>query len=283
MKKLILCIVTCSIAIGIWATAQTGDLIIINGEMWVLLARPINYDSALYQGLKTILPGERAISSANWDGYTAYWSIRNEQVYLDSIKVRFYNSETNEEKNMCLPSSDVLRVFKRYASGKNIPASWVSKELRTAKGKVIYYVHDAYERYYEEELLFTATNGKVTDMKAFHNQLVTDGYTLDAFNPWKINELCPLHKTDYPDMEDIKAVFFEVTDVKVDSLGNMIDCNIKASIRRSDNNEWQYVTAPAQEMKERLMSLRPWKTALVYGEYIAEINRGVFFRYVFKE
>ncbi|MBP5560659.1 MAG: hypothetical protein J6X70_02515 [Muribaculaceae bacterium] len=69
------------------ATAQEGDIIFIEGTRWELLGCPVGADSALYHKLETVLPKDRPIITSNWDGFTAYWSIQQDQLYLDSIYI----------------------------------------------------------------------------------------------------------------------------------------------------------------------------------------------------
>ena len=76
MKRLIAGVLMFITAMGASATGQSGDMITIDGEQWNLLGKPIDWDSTLYKSLLKVLPEERSINTANWDGYTAYWSIR---------------------------------------------------------------------------------------------------------------------------------------------------------------------------------------------------------------
>ena len=80
-----------------YATGQDGDIIYIDGKQWILLGKPVYADSILSNDLRAALPEERSITTANWDGYTAYWSISQEKLCLDSIKYNLYRERCHRE------------------------------------------------------------------------------------------------------------------------------------------------------------------------------------------
>ena len=47
MKKMMLLILLCGVMLTLKATGQSGDVIRLEGEEWVLMAKPIGYDSLL--------------------------------------------------------------------------------------------------------------------------------------------------------------------------------------------------------------------------------------------
>ena len=82
-------------------TVMLFILMVLVGRCWTglyaaLLDRPVCRDSLLYHHLKAVLPAERQITSANWDGFTSYWSIEEDVFYLDSIRCEHY--DTNSRK-----------------------------------------------------------------------------------------------------------------------------------------------------------------------------------------
>lgn len=95
MKNYIL-IVICLLAGSVYATPQDADVIYIDGERWNLQYNPIAVNPSLNKQLEEILPEGRDITTANWDGYTAYWSINEDMICLDSVTVTF--TKIDEEK-----------------------------------------------------------------------------------------------------------------------------------------------------------------------------------------
>lgn len=84
MNKIVMMALCLFAFLSLKATGLSGDMINIKGEEWVLLAKPINEDSLLYVRLMDFLPENRYSSTANWDGYTAYWKIEN-GIFICSI------------------------------------------------------------------------------------------------------------------------------------------------------------------------------------------------------
>lgn len=68
MKKVILFVLLCGVMLTLKATGQSGDVIRLEGEEWVLMAKPIGYDSLLCRRMDDFLPemslGLRAIIAA---------------------------------------------------------------------------------------------------------------------------------------------------------------------------------------------------------------------------
>jgi hypothetical protein len=159
-KKAVITIVLFFTSLAMYATGQDGDIIYIDGKQWGLLGKPIWADHVLAQDLKAALPKERSYTSANWDGYMAYWSIQNDTLCLDSIQ---YMRVTADKKTQweCIPAETLQRVFKNYYNGKKIVAGWVNRDIRVAQGKMLYYEHMGYERNYEEEQIVSIDHGKV--------------------------------------------------------------------------------------------------------------------------
>ena len=72
------------------ATGLSGDVIYLQGEEWVLLDKPINRDSILFHRLMEFLPDNHCITTANWEGYTAYWEVQQSHLYLHHLEVCVY-------------------------------------------------------------------------------------------------------------------------------------------------------------------------------------------------
>ena len=274
MKRIFLCISFLFLALVAHATGQTGDVIFIDGARWVLLGRPITLDSVLYHNLKTVLPEDRPIVSSNWDGFTGYWSIQQDQLCLDSVKCDNFDSETKRLSDVSIPSDTLLRVFNNYVDGDRIVASWLTGEIRVATGEVIYYQHIYFERNYEEEMMLSIDKGKVTGRKEYHNHVV-DGFSFDKFNPdnnEELREMFPLHIEHYPELASEERIVFSIQRARVDAQGNLVECEVKV-IRPDDN------PLLAAEIAESLKAYHPWRVFFINGEYSAKGIEGWTFSY----
>lgn len=262
MKKILTCILFVFLAIAGNATGQEGDIIYIDGARWVLLGRPICSDSVLYHNLKAVLPSERSWSTANWDGFTSYWSTVQDVLFLDSIRCEHYDTNRRENIGECIPNDTLLSVFKNYVNGKHIVASWLTEDIRVATGKVIYYEHMGFQRNYEEEKVFSISKGKIVGKKEYHNYVV-DGFSFDKVKDnTEIRELFPLHIEQYPELADVKRIVFYIKKAQVDNQGNLVECEVEV-VRPSDNPRL------AKEMVSLLKAYRPWKVSFINGEYRA--------------
>ena len=263
MKRLFIFITLTLMSLTMYATGQEGDIIYIDGEQWELLGKPIYADSVLSSELKNALPKERGINTANWAGYTAYWSIQQEKLYLDSIRYVIYDS-AQKSSTECLPSKAMRRIFKKYASRKRIVATWFNNEIRVAKGKQLYYVHEGYTRNYEHERVISIEQGKVCGTKDYQNYVV-DGFSFDKYRPnnkAELREKFPLHIEQYPELADVKRIVFNIKRARVDEQGNLVECEVKV-LRPNDNPRL------AAEMAEAMKAYRPWRVMFINGEYRA--------------
>ena len=170
------------ISLSTYATAQEGDVIYIDGVQWILLGKPVYADSVLSRELKEALPKDRGWSTANWSGYTAYWSIWKDKLCLDSVQYMIYDGSDRLGRTESLPSKTLRRLFKKYVEGKRIVATWLDGDIRVAKGKMIYYVHDGYRRNYENERMISIGQGKVRGVKDYQNYVV-EGFAFDEYHP----------------------------------------------------------------------------------------------------
>lgn len=263
--RLLLCAQLMLLALTAYATGQDGDVIYINGERLELLGKPICLDSTLYHTLKDELPSNRHNVTSNWDGFTAYWSIINDKLYLDSVRCEAYDPKAKAVTGESIPSMTLYRIFNKYSAGNRIAASWVSGKIRVAKGKVIYYQHMGYERNYEEETILDIDQGKVIGKKEYHN-FVNDGFAFDKLEQYgaqeMLHKILPLHIERYPELAHVKRLIFRVKRACVDKKGNLVECDVQ--VVKPDANPQL-----ATEIAEALKTYHPWKVYFINGEYRA--------------
>jgi hypothetical protein len=298
MKRFILSIFVLGIAVSSLASAYQGDVIYIDGERWTLMGQPVERDSALFHHLLDVLPKERRISSGNWQGYTGYWSIRDGQLYLDSIRVGFdfdssvmatsiFPAKNKDGKEIppFVPADDMHEIFHDYYVGGEILASWITGEVRVARGHAVKYVHQGYMRSLEHEQYFTISQGRVTDCVAYHNRIAAKGFSIEEFNNRyrkqdsesreKIRQLIPIPAENYPDLAGVKGFGCDVSDIQVDSLGNLVDCRVKIDLKGGNDELKERLS---QDAKAALMNIRPWKVLCINNEYIPDAQ-SFWFRY----
>ena len=269
-KKFIITITLFLISMAAYATGQEGDIIYIDGTQWTLLGKPISRDTTLWGQVRAAIPQQHVITSSNWSGFTAFWSIRQDVLYLDSIQ---YMRPARDNKTLpeCIPVETLKSIFKNYYDGKQIVAKWLQGDIRVASGKVLYYENMGYERNYEEEQIISIDHGKVSGTKAFHNY-TKDGFSFDQIgntqirsmhvSPKQLKEMFPLHLERYPELANAKRIVFSIRRAKVDETGHLVDCEIK--VMKPTNNQQL-----AEEMEELMKAYHPWRVSFINGEYRA--------------
>ena len=134
----------------------------------------------------------------------------------------------------------------------------------------------------EYEQHFTVDQGRITDCIAYHNRIVVgDSWMNDLGNRnnpkfrEKIQQMIPVPVENYPELAGIKKIGVDVSDIQVDSLGNLLDCRVKIDLK-GDYDELK--DRLSQEVKAALMNLRPWKVLYINNEYVTDIEN-FWFRY----
>lgn len=290
MKRLVFLLTLTLVSLATHATGQEGDIIYIDGTEWVLLGKPIYADSLLAHELDVALPEKHGHSTANWAGYTACWSIRKNKLYLDSINYQLYDGSSPLGRTEYLSSDAMLRVFEKYTDRSgNIVAKWLNDDIRVAKGKMLYYVHDGFERYYDNERIISIKHGEVCGIKDYQNYVI-EGFAFDNNYPngnsptlstshkkiTKLSQMFPLHIEQYPELADAKRIIFKIRKACVDSQGHLVECEVKV-MTPNDNPRL------ATEMAEALKAYYPWRVLYINGEYRAYGIEGYYFSYVLDE
>ena len=267
--QVLLCFSLCTMATG-----QEGDVITIDGERWNLLGKPIDHDSVLYHRLLEVLPKDRSISTANWDGYRAYWSIKNNRLCLERIEIELYDKDKKRSHAENIPEADLRKVFGKYYQQKEIVASWFTAEIRAAKGNTLYYVHSEYIRNLEYEQLLNIKQGKITKRQAYHNRVVLGyGFTFSDINDaTDLKRRFPLHTQNYPELAGVKRILITIGNIRLDERGNLVDCDVRVTPLGQTNKKKDNIEGLAQEMKTLLKKVFPWKTLYINGEYVSTLN-----------
>ena len=285
MKRIIMFVCALIAALTSYATAQQANVIYIDGVRWAMFEEPLISDSVLYTRMMDLLPKERSRSTANWEGYTSYWSLKKRKLCLDSIRVGLYNKETQETWFMNIPQSDMRKLFKDYLRKGRIVASWFNGEIRVGRGQLVRYRHLAYDRNHENEIFFMFSRGRVKAKEEWQNRLI-DGYSFTSLRyqmkPEEVRTLLPLHPERFPELDNVKEVSFSVVINEVDSLGRIADCKVSSRIWIDDKHQAKSISHQGieEEMKQRIMAVHPWKTTYLYGKY-SPFEKADAFLYVF--
>ena len=148
--------------VNTFATGQIGDRLIYKGDTLILFSNPLetlleNFSSRP----KLFGDKEVCIPTSCWRGYQAEWEIIENHLYLTGVFSCCY-SEDGIKADLKTLAGDY------YVNGK-VKADWVTDYLIAPKGKLIYYVHDAYESLYETEIEFQINKGQLVGTKTYDN------------------------------------------------------------------------------------------------------------------
>lgn len=279
MKRFATSLFVILLTLSTFATGQESNVLYMDGEKWKLLAEPVCEDTVLFRRVKESLPKNRIFATSNWNGYTSYWSIRQEKLFLDSICVEFYDKETGNDWSESLDKSKMQSLFGDYMEDGQIMASWFTGNLRLARGKCIRYNHMGYDRNYENETILAIEKGHLKERKDYQNRII-EGLAFGEPGMQKQEEIkakLQLHPEKYPELAKVKQITFSVEDMRVDSLGHVTQCSVKAFV--SINGESRAHEAIAEDMKQAIMAVHPWKIMWLHGEYIPYANDCFTFRY----
>lgn len=94
------------------ATGQSGDVIRLEGEEWVLMAKPIGYDSLLCRRMGDFLPENVSRSTGNYSGYTAFWEVRDGYLCLQRVEADVYEEVGKKKSTRVYEVKDLQPILR---------------------------------------------------------------------------------------------------------------------------------------------------------------------------
>lgn len=248
------------------ATGLSGDIISLNGKSWVLMAKPIDMDSALYKRWMAFIPDNHCVSTGNWEGYTAFWEIQNDCVCLQRIEVCVYDGTSRKDSTLIYHAEDLQAPFSSYYKNGNIEARWLNGELRAGKGDLVRYVHSGFDRNMETECVLRVKNGNVIHTTTYHNYK-TPGLRLIEVQDEIIRKF-PWER--FPKYKDQRMIFV-IKNMQMTHDGHFTDCDIRFIYLRSKRETIEDGNHPlAIALKETLKSIYPWEVLFINGKHTIE-------------
>ena len=247
------------------ATGLSSDIIILNGEWWELMAKPIRMDSTLYKRLMDFIPDNHCSSTANWDGYTAFWEIQEDYLCLQRLEVCVYDKASRKYSTLIYDAEALQKTFASYYENGIIKARWLNGELRAGKGELVRYVHLGFNRNVEIEQILHVVRGKVVEMTTYHNYKKPGLNMKEA--QVEISRRFPWER--FPEYKG-QRLTFRLANIQMTNDGHFKDCDIRAIYLRmrkiiKDGNH-----PLAIAFKETLKSIYPWEILFINGKYTCE-------------
>ena len=148
---------TLSLAVAplLLATAQIPDTLVVDGTEYSLQANPLG---PWLREHPNALPESKLVSTANWRGYLAKWTLRDGKLLLVDVTV----SESIDE------TRSVMKEL--FPGGGPVEATWFTGHLIVPTGEMVNYVHMGYASTYSSYLVATIVNGRVQAKRNFTQQ-----------------------------------------------------------------------------------------------------------------
>ena len=169
-----------AITFKVSATAQIPDLLIYKGDTLLLHTCPLS----LYPNRNLINPhnlfgGKGCFFSACWRNYVATWELTNDKLFLVGIRNACYPTDMKdiagsykakvEKDSIGTEYADLQALFpEKYHNGK-VEADWVTEDLTSPQGKLLFYVHNGFESAYEKEVVFKIAKGNLEGVIIYDN------------------------------------------------------------------------------------------------------------------
>lgn len=266
MKKYAITILFLFIFLQIKATGQSGDVLYIEGEKWDLMAKPIDADSTLYARLRDFLPKNHCMTTANWSGYTAFWEIRNDRLYLQRLDICIYDRGSQKDSTLIFEADLLQTLFAPYYKHGEIYARWFSGELRAGQGNLVRYVHSGFNRNMETERVMTLKDGKVVHAALYHNYRKSGLNLYDAQT--EIIKRFPWRK--FPEYQGQRLIF-SIAHFRMTEDGRLLDFDVSAVFIRPMKEKIEDAGHPLiKAFKETLKSIYPWEVLYINGKYTVE-------------
>lgn len=145
-----------------FGTAQLPDLLIYKGDTLEIIANPLeSYPSV--DSLRSVMFGnDFGMEPTNcWRGYQAVWELKGNELYLVDILSCRYDED---KKKVNLQSLFGIK----FINGK-VKAEWLTANIISRSGKLIYYEHMGYGSIYEKEIEFQFKAGVLVNSKVYDN------------------------------------------------------------------------------------------------------------------
>lgn len=159
MKRVVLFLLLVGIAGPLAATAQAPDLLKIDGKTYPIHTNPL---APVLAANPERLPEPEIISTGLWRGYIATWTVRENRLLLEDVRMR-----TKASMDPDAPESKQSRSVMKNLFGESAPrvATWFTGHLIVPTGTMVGYVHMGYGSTYSSYMVLTIIKGAVHERR----------------------------------------------------------------------------------------------------------------------
>jgi hypothetical protein len=143
--------------------AQLPDKIMVDGEVLSLYSNPLEQ---YWASGKKRRPDFYASEECK-RGYTAFWEIKDERLYLIRIEgaVRKWSWFTSKKTIPC----SLKTVASRWKNADRVEATWYTGKMRIPLGEMTRFDDNEYDSRFEKEMIITIENGSVVKVAILDN------------------------------------------------------------------------------------------------------------------
>ena len=276
--RLACCLFLLSLPLMARATGQVADDVIINGEEWNLLASPLSYNDPIYKRIDAFLPKDRGGNTANWNGFIGCWEIVDSCLYLKEIVVDMWDENKRESYELVFNADTLKPILGEYHTEHGIYARWFSKkDLIIGRGKLVTYIHGGYLRNYEEELVVTVENGRITHQEHWHNKILIEGWSWSESDFSKtgreIIKQFPLDQ--FPELAT-ERIIVHLKNISLTPDGHFEDCDATLTWIDTKQGEEGPNHPIIVALKETMRKMYPWEVIYLHGKHTVSNPNGWF-------
>ncbi|HET8773008.1 MAG TPA: hypothetical protein VFP80_04425 [Thermoanaerobaculia bacterium] len=159
MQRLALILLAFALAGPLGATAQSPDLLEMDGKTYRIHTNPLAPFLAANPGR---LPKPAIISTGLWRGYIATWAVHENRLLLKDVRMltkAAMDSKADESKRY----RSVLKEM--FGDGAPQPTAWFTGHLIVPMGELVDYVHMGYGSTYSSYLVLTIVQGELRERR----------------------------------------------------------------------------------------------------------------------
>lgn len=159
MQRLALVLLALALAGPLGATAQSPDLLEMDGKTYRISTNPLAPFLAANPGR---LPKPEIISTGLWRGYIATWSVEGKRLLLKDVRM-LTKAYTDTKADESQRYRSVLEPMFGYPGPK--PAKWFTGHLIVPTGELVDYVHMGYGSTYSSYVVLTIVQGELRERR----------------------------------------------------------------------------------------------------------------------
>jgi hypothetical protein len=205
MKHFAFLLLLTGLAGPLGATAQAPDILEMNGQTYSIYTNPLTPFLLANPGR---LPEPEVISTDLWRGYIATWSVRENRLYLEDVKM-----PTAASADADTPESEDDRSAMVPLFGDSAPrvATWFTGHLIVPTGRMVGYVHMGYGSTHSSYIVITVMGGVIQGRRELDadefEKFRRAQYAAYQKTPEYAKALAEVKKSDAPTSDELTEQF----------------------------------------------------------------------------